>query len=295
MRVLLIGSDCSLGLALVHHLRRWGRHDIETISLAAARWKSERNAKNAVRRARADVLVDARIQGIVDSGELLTEQDVERCHWLAKACQRGAGRYLLASTARVFSGLDERARQEQDVPDSDETVGQLVARAERHVRITCERHMVLRLGPVFSHEGVNVLTHMLGQLLQGGTLQLGTWQRGCPVEASDAARVVAGIIDQLSTGAEAWGNFHYCSPDVTSCYEFAEVLLASASQFADFAPGSVQLSAAEDPGVLRNRSLRCQRLRDTFAIKPVPWRGFVADAVRQYFRHRQQQQVQTHD
>lgn len=295
LRVLLIGSDSSLGLALVYHLRRWGRHDVELVSSANARWKSDRQAKKEVRRARADVLVDVRIQAAVDSGELLTEQDVERCHWLAKACQRSAARYLLVSTARVFSGLEERARLESDIADSDESVGQLVAQAEELVRSTCERHLVLRLGPVFSHEGINVLTHMLEQLLSGGTLMLGTGLRGCPVEASDAARVVAGMLDQFSAGAQAVGNFHYSSSDVTNCYEFAEVLLASTSQFIDFAPGSVQLQPQEHTGPERNRSLRCQRIRDTFAIKQVPWRSFVADTVRLYFRNRQQRQGVAHD
>jgi len=295
LRVLLIGSDSSLGLALVHHLRRWGRHDVELISLAASRWKSERQAKKAVRRARADVLVDTRLQAAADSGEIVSDEDVERTHWLAKACQRSAGRHFLVSSARVFSGLGERARQEDDAPDSDESVAQLIARAEEVVRSTCERHFILRLGPVFSHEGVNVLTHMLEQLLSGGTLQLGTARRGCPVEAADAARVIAGVIDQMSAGADAFGNFHYCSSDVTTCYEFAEVLLASVSQFTDFAPGSIQLEVCEDDALERNRSLRCQRLRDTFAIKQVPWRGFVADTVRLYFRHQQQQkQVSSH-
>lgn len=294
MRVLLIGSDTSLGLALVHHLRRWGRHDVELVSLAASRWKSERQAKKVVRRARADVLVDTRIQAAADAGEILGEADVERSHWLAKACQRSSSRHFLVSTARVFSGLGERARQEDDAPDSDESVGQLIARAEEQVRSTCERHFILRLGPVFAHEGVNVLTHMLQQLLDGGTLRLGTARRGCPVEATDAARVIAGVVDQMSAGAEASGNFHYCSSDVTTCYEFAEVLLASVSQFTEFAPGSVQLEALEDDGPERNRSLRCQRIRDTFAIKQVPWRGFVADTVRLYFRHRQQQEGVSH-
>ncbi len=289
MRVLLIGSDTSLGLALVDHLRRWGRHELEAVSSSTSRWKSERHAKKVVRRVRADIVVDARLQGAIDSGEIITELDIERSHWLAKACQRSNGSYFLLSTARVFAGDAGRAYREQDVPDNTETVGQLLAVAEARTRETCAQNVILRLGPVFAPGGTNVLSHMLGQLIAGGKLVLDNQLRGCPVESADAARVVAGILDQLGAGAEAWGTYHYCSPDPTNCYEFAEALLASASQFSEFSPDAVQLQPVAAEGQPRNRALQCGRIRGIFAIKQVPWRGFVADAVRQYFFQHQQQ------
>lgn len=291
MRVLLIGSDTSLGLALVDHLRRWGRHELEAVSSSTSRWKSERHAKKVVRRVRADIVVDARLQGAIDSGELISELDLERSHWLAKASQRSGGSFFLLSTARVFAGDAGRAYREQDVPDNTETVGRLLAAAEARTRETCARHIILRLGPVFAPSGINVLSHMLAQLAAGQKLVLDNQLRGCPVESADAARVVAGVLDQLDAGAEAWGTYHYCSPDPTNCYEFAEALLASASQFSDFSADAVQLQPAAADDVSRNRALQCSRIRGTFAIKQVPWRGFVADAVRQYFfQHQQQQQ-----
>jgi len=288
VRVLLIGSDTSLGLALVDHLRRWGRHELEAVSSSTSRWKSERHAKKVVRRVRAEIVVDARLQGAIDSGEIITELDIERSHWLAKACQRSNGSYFLLSTARVFAGDAGRSYREQDVPDNTETVGQLVAAAEARTRETCSRHVILRLGPVFAPTGINVLSHMLEQLIAGDKLLLDNQLRGCPVESADAARVVAGILDQLGAGAEAWGTYHYCSPDPTNCYEFAEALLASASQFFEFAPDAVQLQPVGAGDTARNRALQCSRVRGTFAIKQVPWRGFVADAVRQYFYQQHQ-------
>lgn len=271
-----------MGEALEGQLLRWGRHELETISFAASRWKSERHAKKAVRRSRPGIVVDVRIQGAVDSGERLFDLDVERCHWLAKAAQRAGAAYLLLSSARIFAGEQERPYGEDDVADSEETVGRMLQRCEDLVRERCERHLVLRLGPVFSHRGRNALTRMLAQLTDGGELVLDTHLRGCPVPAIDAARVVSGMLDQLDAGAEAWGNFHYCSSDATNCYEFAEVLLASASQFLEFGPGDVSLAEREADYTL-SRRLDCNRLRNTFAIKQVPWRGYIADAVKLYF------------
>lgn len=286
MRVLLIGSDTSLGLALEHHLSRWGRHEFDSVTFSASRWKSERHAKKVIRRSRPDLIVDARIQGAVDSGEPLFDLDIERCHWLAKACQRNGAMYFLLSSSRIFAGLQERPYGEADTADSEDSVGRMLQRSEQLVRATCERHVVLRLGPVFSHRGRNVLTQLLGQLMQGGTLTLENSLRGCPVASVDGARVVAGMLDQLSTAADSWGTYHYCSADTTNCYEFAEVLLASASQFSEFGPGAVTLQEEAATQALTRR-LDCNRLRNTFAIKQVPWRGFIADAVKMYFDQQQ--------
>ena len=89
-------------------------------------------------------------------------------------------------------------------------------------------NLILRLGPIFSFEGANLITQMLGQLgEQGGSLVMDNNLRGCPVSAEDAARVLSALLDQLSTGIQADGIYHYCSSDSATYYEFAEALLAS--------------------------------------------------------------------
>ena len=69
MRVLLLGSDSPLGQALTEYLQRLGRHEVVTMSRAACRWKSERQAKKGVARAKCDSVVDMRIEAAGDGGE----------------------------------------------------------------------------------------------------------------------------------------------------------------------------------------------------------------------------------
>ena len=286
MRVLLLGSDSPLGQALTDYLQRLGRHDVLAMSRAACRWKSERQAKKSVARAKCDCVVDMRIEAAGDGGEPIQEVDLKRCHWVAKACQRAAIPYLYVSSSRVFSGQLDRPYTEEDLPDSEETVGRLLSQAEELVKGSCERHLVLRLGPVFSYEGTNLITQMLGPMLEGGSLVLDNNLRGCPVAAADGARVVSAILDQLSTGMESWGIFHYGSSDTATYYEFAEALLASASQFSEFSSSAVQLEREAEGLPPLNRMLECTRIRNTFAIKQVPWRNAIADLVKQYYASR---------
>ncbi|MEE4145205.1 MAG: sugar nucleotide-binding protein [Halieaceae bacterium] len=284
MRVLILGSDTPLGHALVGKLQSLGRHEVTSLTRAACRWKSERQAKKAVARAKCEILVDLRISAAADGVDQLQELDLKRCHWVAKACQRSGMTYLYTSSSRVFSGQLDRPYTEEDYPDNETEFGTMLADAEQLVRDSCEHHLILRLGPIFSFEGTNLITQMLGELgTRGGSLVMDNNLRGCPVAADDGARVISALLDQLSTGLQANGIYHYCSSDTATFYEFAEALLASASQFSEFSPTAVQLQRQPEGLSPLNRALNCSKIRNTFAIKQAPWRSAVPRIVKQYF------------
>ncbi len=256
--------------------------DVVALPRSDCRWKSERRLKKALRRADCDFVVDTRIQAAVDGGVRLHDADIDRTHWLARVCQVDDRSLFFLSSARVFSGESERAYSEEDYPDSSESVGELLLAAEGAVRDKCEQHLILRLGPVFGATGANTMTRILEGLREGEPLTLGNRERGAPVSARDAARVVSGLLDQFSTGIDNWGIYHYCSAEPTSCFEFAEVLLASASQYAQLDNDAVSLARTEGDSTL-SRVLDCSRIRDNFAIKQVAWRQCVPALVREYF------------
>jgi dTDP-4-dehydrorhamnose reductase len=285
LRVLILGSDTPLGQSLTELLQRLRRHEVELLTRSACRWKSERQAKKSVVRAKCEVVVDLRVEAAADGSDQLQELDLKRCHWVAKACQRGAITYLFVSSSRVFSGQLDRPYREEDYPDNETTLGELLAEAEQLVRVSCERFLILRLGPVFSAAGPNLITQMLSQLRQeGGSLVMDNNLRGCPVSADDGARVISALLDQLSTGMAVTGIFHYCSSDSATFYEFAEALLASASQFSEFSSAAVQLERQPEGLAPLNRALDCSKIRNTFAIKQSPWRSAVAGIVKQYYQ-----------
>ena len=282
MHILLIAADTPLGVTLQSTLARWGRHRVTAVSQSVSRWKSERHAKKTVRRVDADILVDLRVPQLMTSGGVLQAVDVERTHWLAKVCYRAGIPYCYMSDARVFSGRLSHPYREQEAPDADDAPGASLIDAEGHVRATCEDHLVLRLGPLFAAADHNLLTRVLASVSSQVPLAVDDLDRVCPVEVSDAARVISGVLDQLDAGADPRGTFHYNSPDRTTAYGFAEAVLAAASQFIRVADDAI-LKLEHDPGrVSRDWSLDCREIRDTFAIKQVAWRGFIGSTVRQY-------------
>jgi len=282
MQILLIGADGMAGLALQAALAHWARHEIDQVSMAAARWKSERQAKKIVRRAQPELVLDVRLPQLLAAGEpSLGEADVERCHWLAKACQRAGIGYLLLSSDRVFSGQISHPYREQEAPDACDAAGQLMIEAEGLVSGSCSRHLILRTGPLFAAGGENAFTRimrgLLGLNLQG--LDDRDWM--CPVPAADLARVISGLLDQVGVGAEAWGYYHYCTTDRTTLYGFGESVMATLSQYTDLDGAAIERSEPPDASGL-TRVLDCRDIRDTFAIKQLPWRGAISALVRAY-------------
>lgn len=288
MRTLILGSDTALGLALAAYFSERER-DYVALPLAECRWKGERQAKKGLRRSACEVVVDTRMQASADGGITIFEVDVQRSVWLARACQVLKIPLVLMSSSAVFSGRADLPYAEQAQRDNPGTLGALLTEAENAVIESADRHVILRMGALFAPRGLNVITHMMAQLHSGEPLVLRRNRLGCPVSVDDAARVISGMLDQFGCGLDAWGVYHYCSADITNCYEFAEVLLAAASQYRELPLDAALLSEPElseaeaAVAAVVNLQLDCNKIRNTFAIKQQPWRASVAGHIKQYY------------
>ncbi len=272
-----------MGVALQGAFAQWGRHQAENLSTSASRWRSERQAKKAARKGKPDAVVDLRLAWQVAAGEHPAANDIERSHWLAKACERSGMRYLLLSCDQVFSGRTGRSLRETDPMDAYGEPGLQMVELESRITQAAPSAIVLRTGPLFASFEQNLLTMTLEQMGPEQAAEFDDNDVFCPVSSVDAARVLAAMLDQLSVGAAATGVYHYCSGDRTTEYGFAEASLAAASQYADCGDVVIRARGREDDDRGVTRVLDCSRLRDTFAVKQVPWRGFVNGVVKQYY------------
>ena len=164
MDVLLVGSDNPLGAALRGVLAQWGRHRAAGLTVAGSRWRSQRQAKKAVRKGRPDAVVDCRLAWQIAAGDVPTPADIERGHWLAKACERSGMRCILLSCDRVFSGLTGRRLRESDPADASAAPGVQMLELESRVAQAAPSALVLRTGPLFASVGRNLLTQTLERM-----------------------------------------------------------------------------------------------------------------------------------
>ncbi len=214
--------------------------------------------------------------------------------WLADAafaqlierCNANGWVWLLLSDSRVFPATLKRRFAETDAPAPGTAAGQRLLTRETFIAGAVARHIVLRVGPLIASDGDNLLTRLLTRLRLGGLVTLPEAQRFCPTPVVDIARVIAAMHDQLDCGASCWGTFHYESADPASGYEFAEVVLAAATQYWSMEEGPLQLrSAPADSAADVYPLLNCQRIRDTFGIQQLPWRKAIPSLLKQIYAH----------
>ncbi len=278
MQVLLVGEDTSIGLALTELLLEKG-HEVRGLRRDVCVWRNIPEAEAALRSG-GDLVVNTIIQSTCDARERITADHLSSVLRLAKACEKKRVPIIHLSSAFVFSGLHKKAYQEEDERGNKHPMAEIIKSAENTITQSVERYVMLRFGPMFAPAGTNIITGMLDRLLANKRLELSNNTRGCPVASVDAARVIAAIIDQISCGAEPWGIYHYCSSDQTSCFEFAEALLATVSQFVNYSISPLILQDEKESKRVVRREMNCDKILNTFGIKQQPWRAVVTGCIR---------------
>lgn len=207
---------------------------------------------------------------------------------LADACKAADIPLLHLSSVLVFDGDKSAPYQEGDAEAPFDAFGEAMLQLEEAVVAAGGRFVILRTSSIFSNTGDNLLTQIIRLAEQRKTLVFDPSLNGCPTCANDVARVIIAILLQLRCGADSWGIYHYTSSDVTSGYQFAEAVLAIASQFdRELHLEHVQLEerAVENPEHLQIDPVvvACHKLLNTFGIKQRPWRSQLTFTVRNFF------------
>ncbi len=284
MRVVVIGENTCLGAGLKVHLLRWGRHQIETIRTTKDRWKSERKFRKDLRKVSPDILVDLRFSNCLGDRVFQKNEDMENTEWIAKTCSKEEIHMLCVSNPMVFSGKKDKPYQESDPPDAAKERGLFFLSNEDKIREICEKHIILRLGPIFAAYGSNILTDLIGNLEEKKEVKRSNQKIECPLHASDGARVISGIIDQISASANQVGIYHYCGSEAVSGFDFSEAVLSSLLKF-KFIKSDITLSPAEDNEALNFR-LDCGKIHNSFGIRQMPWKQSLSEAVKNYYSER---------
>ncbi len=284
MRVVIIGENTCLGAGLRVHLLRWGRHQIETISSTVDRWKSERQLRKRLKRISPDILIDLRFSRCFDESTYPNGIDLDNTEWIAKACAREKIYVLHISSPTVFSGKKNKPYQESDLPDAVDRSGILLLSNEDKIRQICERHLILRLGPIFAAYGSNILTQVIKELEELREVNCSVKKIECPLHASDGARVVSGIIDQISAGADSLGTYHYCGSEAVSRYDFSEEVLSSLLKLKSIKSDVILRPTMHDE--ILNFALDCSKIQNGFAIRQMPWKQSLSEAVKNFYSER---------
>lgn len=224
------------------------------------------------------LLIDGLSLNLIDSGVALREKSFDTLLSLGRQRLKA---YLALSDSRVFDGLDQAdtALNENTTPQASSKVGRALLAVEEALLSYPVQSLVLRTGPLIAASGNNFLTDFIRVLKRGESPAISSQTVSSPTPASDLARVLCAMYEQLNCGAACRGIYHYQSSGSCNAYEFAEIAYAHASQYLaqlnsiDLAEGGMDWSP-------KLAELRSERILRNFGIKQLPWRAWLPKLIK---------------
>lgn len=206
---------------------------------------------------------------------------------LAQACDKLGLPLLHLSTDYVFDGEQRVPYKEDSSPHPVNRFGETKLAAEQAIKQYCPKHIIVRVGWIFSAQGNNFVLRTLRQLQQHHHVKAVSDQLGCPTYAVDIASVLIAIIKQLDCDISVWGTYHYSGAEVTSWKGFAEAILAAAKKHGVTQAETIDaVTSLEWPANAPRPAysvLDCSKILATFGIRQRPWRSGLVKVIEQVF------------
>ena len=270
MNVVLLSNGGPLADAIRAQFASRGREILDSVHVADASDGALRDA----------LVIDARWISPLQGGGIASPPAFYET--LLHACARQSALYLLITDGGVFDGanLDDEGAAENTIPAASSEWGRQLIALEEQVLASNAQTLILRTGTLVAASGDHFLADCVRWFRQSDAVSLRNPRRACPTPVTDLARVVSGMVDQLSCGALCRGVYHYNSSGSSTAFEFAEVSLAYASQFVAVAS---EISADDDQGEDWQpwiAPLSCDRILRHFGIKQLPWRAYLPKLIK---------------
>ncbi|PJE78987.1 dTDP-4-dehydrorhamnose reductase [invertebrate metagenome] len=291
MKVMVIGSSGKVGYALCQLL-----HEKAISVIAPARHEMDlthiETVLSCIQRTQPDIIVNAAVY----NDPVGAENEPSRCFHvnrdsiavLADTCHQQGIKLIQLSSYRVFDGQKQEPYAETDSTNPKGVLAISRCQAEQQIRDRCPQHIILRFSWIIGEYGNSMLTQLLDQITLHHEITVTSDQVGCPTPATDAARVIVAIIQQMDCGAQVWGTYHYAASEFVSQNSFAEVVIAEASKYTPLKVRKLKMAKMDTLQGIKppaNACLSCQSILNTFGVHQRSWRKTVARIIKNYYEH----------
>ncbi len=227
MKLLIAGAAGQLGQALLQEAVRRGWEavatDVEQMDI------TDPNAvQRELTRQRPEAVINAaaatRVDDLEQDPDLALRVNGLGPRNLAVACRRLGVKLVHLSTDYVFDGTKDGAYLEWDAPNPLSVYGRSKLLGEEMVRQQCQDHFIVRTAWLYGLPGPNFVTAILAKGRAGQELRVVQDQRGTPTSALALAPQLLAL-----AATEAFGTYHATCHGESTWYEFARLILKTAS------------------------------------------------------------------
>jgi len=290
--VLLFGASGQVGRELLTILAEHG--PVIALDRKAVELADVDAIRDAVRRARPRIIVNAAAYTAVDSAErepaLAHAVNAIAPGVMAEEAQALGACMVHYSTDYVFDGRKDAPYVEEDGAAPLSVYGRSKRAGEQAVATACARHLVIRTSWVFSPHGASSFPWtMLRLAAEREQLRVVADQTGAPTSASLVAHVTTGMLLAMRLAPAddpRWGTYHLAAVGETTWHAYARRIISAGHRagmpLKTTAADVVPISSAEYPVEAArpsNSRLDTGKLRRTFGITLPDWTHDVDDVL----------------
>lgn len=277
MKVLLFGRDGQLGSELSRLLA--AKVDLRAHARDSVDLTHPEQATGAIRDFQPGVVINAAAYTAVDKAESEPELahaiNAAAVGAIANTCKDIGALLIHYSTDYVFDGAKGAPYLEHDAPHPLNVYGRTKLAGEQAVLRSGCRHLILRIGWVYSATGKNFFNTVLRLARQGGPLRIVDDQIGVPTSTAAVARLTAAM---LSAPHPPEGLFHFTPSGQTSWHGFAQAVVREMGLDVHVQP----ISTSDYPTAARRPPysvLSAERLQHAFPFVQSTWQELLREVV----------------
>ena len=279
MRILVTGKEGQIDTSLQAMGETLGL-EIIRIGLPEIDLSQPETLETPVREAQPDVIISSAAYTAVDKAEteagLAQKINGDAPGILARLAAELDIPILHLSTDYVFAGDKDGAYTEKDTPAPVSVYGRTKLSGEEQIRAATANHVILRTAWVYSPYGNNFVKTMLRLGETRDELNVVADQYGCPTYASDIARVLLAIAQQVAIDRDPTirGTFHLTGEGETTWAEFAEAIFKGAEARGRKRVRVNPITTADYPTPAKrpvNSRLNGDKLDEVYGLRLDPW------------------------
>ncbi len=287
MKVLITGRRGQVVECLLERGRSSG-HELVTVGRPDVDLEQPGSAGEAVRRARADVVISAAAYTAVDQAE----DEPDRAHRvngaapgeIAAAAGEIGARVIQISTDYVFDGRSSEPYAPDAQVEPLGVYGRSKLEGEERVRAATPDHLIIRTAWIYSPFGRNFVKTMMAMARDRDEVRVVGDQSGNPTSAFDLADGLLAVLADWSAGGRAGlGETHHLAGTGSASWaEFASAIFAECKRLGLPHASVIPIGTGDWP----TRAVRpacsvldCDGFEQTFGFRMPAWQDSAASVV----------------
>lgn len=181
------------------------------------------------------------------------------------------------STDYVFDGNKETFYTEKDIPNPISNYGLTKLHGENILKENWSKHIILRVGWLFSSYGVNFLTKIFKKITQDSVVKVVNNQTGIPTSTKYLAHAIYCLCFSIQNNPNFadWGIYHAANKRKVSWFEFCKIIFDFMVFHGCLCKARIIECCSNDIIRPKNSALCSNKFYKTFCFNPEDWEGYL--------------------